>query len=125
MTGEAFLADTHVILWSVNDDSRLHPRHRQVLASSAVVYASAASIWEIAIKMGIGKLDAPADLASLLPRMQFTPLAVTFAHAQKVASLPRLHGDPFDRLLIAQAQVENLAILTTDTMFARYDVAVA
>lgn len=75
--------------------------------------------------MGIGKLNAPADLASLLPRMQFTPLAVTFEHAQQVASLPRLHGDPFDRLLIAQAQVENLAVLTADPMFARYEVTVA
>lgn len=125
MTGEAFLADTHIILWSVNDDPRLSARHREILASSATVYASAASIWEIAIKIGIGKLNAPADLAALLPRMQFTPLAITFEHAQQVASLPRLHGDPFDRMLIAQAQVENLAILTADPMFARYDIALA
>lgn len=57
--------------------------------------------------------------------MQFTPLAITIEHAQRVAELPRHHGDPFDRLLIAQAQIENLSILTADPLFARYDVALA
>jgi PIN domain nuclease of toxin-antitoxin system len=125
VTGEAFLADTHVILWSINDDPRLRPAHREILASSAVVYASAASVWEIAIKQSIGKLDVPSDLGLLLPRMQFTPLAITIEHAQRVADLPRHHGDPFDRLLIAQAQIENLSILSIDPLFSRYDVALA
>lgn len=125
MTGEAFLADTHIILWSINDDPRLKRAHREVLASSALVYASAASVWEIAIKQSIGKLDVPTDLGFLLPRMQFTPLAITIEHAQRVAELPRHHGDPFDRLLIAQAQIENLSILTADPLFARYDVVLA
>ncbi|WP_406871399.1 type II toxin-antitoxin system VapC family toxin [Aminobacter sp. P9b] len=125
MTGEAFLADTHIILWSINDDPRLRPAHRKILASSAIVYASAASVWEIAIKQNIGKLDTPTNLDVLLPRMQFTPLAITIEHAQRVAGLPRHHGDPFDRLLIAQAQTENLSILTADPLFSHYDVALA
>ncbi|GAA2864180.1 PIN domain nuclease of toxin-antitoxin system [Aminobacter niigataensis] len=125
MTGEAFLADTHIILWSINDDPRLRPAHRKILASSTIVYASAASVWEIAIKQNIGKLDAPINLDVLLPRMQFTPLAITIEHAQRVAGLPRHHGDPFDRLLIAQAQTENLSILTADPLFSHYDVALA
>jgi PIN domain nuclease of toxin-antitoxin system len=125
VSGEAFLADTHVLLWSINDDPRLRSAHRDILASSAIVYASAASVWEIAIKQSIGKLDVPTDFGFLLPRMQFTPLAITIEHAQKVTELPRHHGDPFDRLLIAQAQAEKLSILTADPAFARYDVALA
>ncbi|MER8466032.1 type II toxin-antitoxin system VapC family toxin [Mesorhizobium sp. M1396] len=125
MTVGPFLADTHIILWSISDDLRLSEQHRAILASEAVVFASAASIWEIAIKRSIGKLAAPDDLPTLLPRMQFQPLAVTLQHADAVSGLPHHHGDPFDRLLIAQAQLENLTILTSDRHFARYDVALA
>ncbi|CCV06314.1 conserved hypothetical protein [Mesorhizobium metallidurans STM 2683] len=124
MTVGPFLADTHVILWSISDDRRLSEHHRAILASEAVVFASAASAWEIAIKRSIGKLNVPDDLTTLLPKMQFQPLAVTFQHANAVGGLPH-HGDPFDRLLIAQAQVEKLSILTADPHFARYDVALA
>ena len=125
MTVGPFLADTHIILWSISDDRRLSEQHRAILASDAVVFASAASVWEIAIKRSIGKLNAPDDLPTLLPRMQFQPLAVTLQHANAVGGLPHHHGDPFDRLLIAQAQVENLTILTSDPHFARYGVALA
>ncbi|MER8575693.1 type II toxin-antitoxin system VapC family toxin [Mesorhizobium sp. M1338] len=125
MTVGPFLADTHIILWSISDDLRLSEQHRAILASEAVVFASAASVWEIAIKRSIGKLAAPDDLPTLLPRMQFQPLGVTFQHANAVGGLPRHHGDPFDRLLIAQAQLENLTILTADPHFSRYDVALA
>ncbi|MBN9222810.1 MAG: type II toxin-antitoxin system VapC family toxin [Mesorhizobium sp.] len=125
MTAGPFLADTHIILWSISDDRRLSEHHRAILASEAVVFASAASIWEIAIKRSIGKLSTPEDLPALLPRMRFQELAVTFRHAHAVSDLPAHHGDPFDRLLIAQARAENLTILTSDTHFARYDVALA
>ncbi|TSE11805.1 type II toxin-antitoxin system VapC family toxin [Mesorhizobium intechi] len=125
MTDGPFLADTHIILWSISDDPRLNQHHRTILASEAVVFASAASVWEIAIKRSIGKLDAPDDLPTLLPRMRFQPLGVTLQHANAVAGLPHHHGDPFDRLLIAQAQVEDLIILTSDPHFARYNVALA
>ena len=125
MTTGPFLADTPIILWSISDDRRLSEQHRDVLTSDAVVYASAASVWEIAIKRSIGKLEAPDDLPALLPRMRFQPLAVTLRHAHAVGDLPPHHGDPFDRLLIAQAQLENLTILTSDSHFARYEVALA
>ena len=123
MTTGPFLADTHIILWSISDDRRLSEQHRAILDSDAVVFASAASVWEIAIKRSIGKLQAPNDLPTLLPRMRFQPLAVTLQHAHAVGDLPPHHGDPFDRLLIAQAQIENLTILTSDSHFTRYDVA--
>ncbi|AZO38858.1 PIN domain-containing protein [Mesorhizobium sp. M2A.F.Ca.ET.037.01.1.1] len=125
MTTGPFLADTHIILWSISDDRRLSEQHRAILNSEAVVFASAASVWEIAIKRSIGKLQAPDDLPALLPRMRFQPLAVTLLHAHAVGDLPSHHGDPFDRLLIAQAQIENLTILTSDSHFARYNVALA
>jgi PIN domain nuclease of toxin-antitoxin system len=125
MTLGPFLADTHVILWSISDDRRLSEHYRAILASEAVVFASAASVWEIAIKRSIGKLNVPDDLTTLLPRMRFQPLAITLQHANAVGSLPHHHGDPFDRLLIAQAQMEKLSILTADPHFARYDVALA
>ena len=125
MTAGPFLADTHIILWSIADDRRLSEQHRTILASDAVVFVSAASVWEIAIKRSIGKLNAPEDLPTLLPRMQFQPLTVTLQHANAVAGLPHHHSDPFDRLLIAQAQVANLIILTSDPHFARYNVALA
>ncbi|ESY75490.1 type II toxin-antitoxin system VapC family toxin [Mesorhizobium sp. B283B1A] len=123
MTVGPFLADTHIILWSISDDRRLSEHHRAILASEAVVFVSAASVWEIAIKRSIGKLDAPDDLPVLLPRMRFQPLAITLQHANAVGDLLRHHGDPFDRLLIAQAQIEKLTIMTSDPHFARYDVA--
>lgn len=125
MTVARFLADTHIILWSISDDKRLSDHHRAILASDAVVFASAASVWEIAIKRSIGKLKAPDDLPALLPRMRFQELPVTFQHAHAVGNLPSHHGDPFDRLLIAQARAESLTILTSDAHFARYDVALA
>jgi PIN domain nuclease of toxin-antitoxin system len=125
MTIGPFLADTHIILWSISDDRRLSEHYRAILASEAVVFASAASVWEIAIKRSIRKLEAPDDLPALLPRMRFQPLAVTFQHAHAVGDLPTHHGDPFDRLLIAQAQIENLTILTSDSHFSRYEVALA
>lgn len=123
MTDGGFLADTHVILWSIADDKRLSSKYREILDSDAIVFASAASVWEIAIKRAIGKLEAPDNLAALLPRMRFLPLNVTTEHAQAVASLPLHHGDPFDRLLIAQARLEGLTLMTVDPRFPHYGVA--
>lgn len=120
-----FLADTHIILWSIADDERLSTPHREILASDAIIFASAASVWEIAIKRAIGKLEAPDNLAALLPRMRFLALNVTTEHAQAAAALPLHHGDPFDRLLIAQARLEGLTLMTVDRRFAAYDVALA
>ena len=122
---EAYLADTHVLLWSLADDPRLNDVHRAILGSHAVVYASAASVWEISIKKALGKLEAPDNLPDLLPRMRFRPLPISIEHAAAVARLPRFHGDPFDRLLVAQATLEDLTLLTVDTLLASYDVRTA
>jgi PIN domain nuclease of toxin-antitoxin system len=87
------------------------------------VLVSAASTWEIAVKQSVGKLRIPDDLEDQLRGARFVPLAVTVAHGLAVASLPFHHRDPFDRLLVAQAQLENLTIVTRDPRIAAYDVS--
>jgi PIN domain nuclease of toxin-antitoxin system len=117
------LVDTHVVLWHVLDDARLGPGPTAAIEDSeAEVLVSVASFWEIAIKSALGKLEAPDDLPALVESLGFEVLAVTSEHAWAVRNLPHHHRDPFDRLLIAQAQVERLPILTADPVFSRYDV---
>jgi PIN domain nuclease of toxin-antitoxin system len=117
------LLDTHVLLWWLADDPELGESGREVIAAPENLIAfSAASIWEIRIKEGIGKLDLPADFADALARQPFEPLAVTVAHVHALRELPLLHRDPFDRLLIAQARVEGMKILTRDIAIPQYDV---
>jgi PIN domain nuclease of toxin-antitoxin system len=93
-------------------------------AENAEVLVSVASFWEIAIKAALGKLEAPDDLPERAERLGFELLPVTVEHAWQVRSLPHHHGDPFDRLLIAQASVERVPIVTADLAFADYDVSV-
>jgi PIN domain nuclease of toxin-antitoxin system len=119
------LVDSHVLLWHVLDDPRLGPEPTAAIeANDSQVYVSTASIWEIAIKAGLGKLDAPDDLPARCESLGFELLAVTVDHAWRVRSLPHHHGDPFDRLLIAQAQAERLPIVTADPAFREYDVTI-
>ncbi len=122
MINVRYLADTHILLWALADDHRLAERHRTILTSDAVVFASAVSIWEIAIKKSLGKLKVPDQLVSLLAPAGFRGLDIKMSHADAVAHLPFHHSDPFDRLLIAQGQLENLTILTVDKLFQHYDV---
>lgn len=93
-------------------------------AVDAEVLVSTASLWEIAIKAALGKLDVPDDFPAQVEQLGFHPLSVTADHAWLVRRLPHHHRDPFDRLLIAQAQIERLPIVTADTAFDAYDVAV-
>lgn len=121
------LLDTQPLLWFLIDDQRLKPAARELLADSRNdVFVSAASVWEIAIKVGCGKLTVPPDIATWLPAQlstaRLTPLPISAFHAAAVERLPAHHADPFDRLLIAQAAAENLTIVTRDTQFQRYDV---
>jgi PIN domain nuclease of toxin-antitoxin system len=120
------LLDTHVWLWWQADDNRLGPTARRYIATAREIRFSAASAWEIAIKCAIGKLTLPknADIESELERDGFVPLSVDIAHADAVRTLPALHRDPFDRLLVAQALVEGLTIVTGDPDLTRYDVPV-
>jgi PIN domain nuclease of toxin-antitoxin system len=117
------LLDTHTLLWWLADDSRLDARARKAIARTSHVAVSAVSAWEIAIKRAIGGLTAPDDLEAELARHEFAPLPITFAHALRIGELPKLHRDPFDRMLVAQAQVEDLVLVTRDREIARYDVA--
>jgi PIN domain nuclease of toxin-antitoxin system len=117
------LLDTHIVLWAVLDDPRLPTRLRDALGT-AELFVSAASVWEVAIKTGLGKLDVPETLWDNVRAAGVTPLPVTWVHAQGVRALPAHHNDPFDRLLIAQALAEGHVLASLDTQIARYDVDV-
>ena len=116
------LLDTHVLLWWLDDVPLGRKAHDAISRASNVVCVSAASAWEIGVKVAIGKLRVPDDLEARLHDERFVPLPVTMAHGLGVASLPRLHGDPFDRLLVAQARHEGLTLVTRDERLAGYGV---
>lgn len=104
---------------------RLSVAARDVLSAGVVpAYVSAASIWEIAIKRASGKLRVPDDLLEKVAAARFGELGVSFKHANLAGSLPAHHGDPFDRMLVAQAQSEGLTLVTSDARIAAYDVPV-
>jgi PIN domain nuclease of toxin-antitoxin system len=115
------LLDTHVFLWLMRGDVRLRTKARTLIAEAEQVYVSAATIWEIAIKARLGKLEADVDKAIAEIRSNgFEELPVYARHARLVAGLPKHHGDPFDRLLVAQAQADTLRLLTADPHIMRY-----
>lgn len=117
------LVDTHVLIWAVLDDPALPVRFAEALADPAAeVHVSAVSVWEVAIKRGLGKLAVPPDLFDQVAQAGCLPLPVTWEHARAVEALPPHHGDPFDRMLIAQAQVEGLVLVTADRQFRAYDL---
>jgi PIN domain nuclease of toxin-antitoxin system len=120
------LLDTHVWLWWQAGDARLGAQTRLLLQRASEVRFSAASAWEIAIKVAIGKLTLPtdADIGAELAHSGFLALPVEIEHAEAVRHLPSLHGDPFDRLLVAQARVEGLTLVTADRQLAAYGVTV-
>lgn len=115
------LLDTHIFIWTVIDDPRLKPTTKQLMERAQRIFVSAASMWEIAIKTRLGKIDAdPEKLADAIAASGFVELPVLVAHAAGVAKLPLYHTDPFDRLLIAQAIFEPLKLLTADTVLEQY-----
>jgi len=117
------LIDTHIFLWLISDSKKLKPTAKRVIAEADAVYVSAASIWEISIKLALKKIKAnPDDLADAITRAGLIELPVTAKHAAKVATLPFYpgHNDPFDRLLAAQALTEPLLLLTDDAQLASY-----
>jgi PIN domain nuclease of toxin-antitoxin system len=115
------LLDTHVFIWFVTDSRRLKASARNLLDAADSAYVSAASIWEIAIKASIGKLEGDAvAFAEAIESSGFHELPVTADHAVRVARLPRHHGDPFDRLLLAQALAEPLTLVTADATLRAY-----
>ncbi|MBE3587427.1 MAG: type II toxin-antitoxin system VapC family toxin [Thermoanaerobacteraceae bacterium] len=123
------LLDTPVFLWWITDNPQLSPLAREIIGSGEnELFLSAASGWEMAIKAKLGKLQLPDGIHSFIADQlvinNFTALPIQMSHALHVYTLPDYHRDPFDRLLIAQAQVEDLPILTADQQIARYPVKV-
>lgn len=119
------LLDTHILLWWLQDSRELVREARALIeAPDHLVYVSAASVWEVAIKAAIGKIRI--DLAAFdaaVGASMFTPLSIAARHAIAAAQLPPLHRDPFDRMLVAQSQAEGLQIVTHDPVIARYGPA--
>ena len=123
------LLDTHCWLWWIAEPRRLGGRSRRLIADKGNdILLSAASSWEIAIKYSIGKLVLPEPPEEFVPkrlaRDSISPLPVEHFHALHVANLPRHHNDPFDRLLIAQAQLERISVMTIDRLFEPYDIEI-
>lgn len=119
----SFLLDTHILLWFLENDSKLSNQVREVITNPKnLIFVSAISAWEISIKQSLGKLIAPSNLEEALRFSSLEVLAMTLVHGIKVADLPMHHKDPFDRMLIAQALVEGLTIITVDHKFKFYDV---
>jgi PIN domain nuclease of toxin-antitoxin system len=119
------LVDTHVLLWWLTDDSSLSATAGSAIADpDNELLVSVASLWEIAIKRSLGKLTAPDDLPDRISDEGFSRLSLGASHAWEVGRLPMHHRDPFDRLLVAQALVERLPVITADPRFQPYGVDV-
>jgi PIN domain nuclease of toxin-antitoxin system len=114
------LLDTHLLLWALSAPSKLSKRARQRIDSSEV-FVSAACIWEVSIKSALGKLEAdPAEVLAGVEPAGFNHLNIVAEHAAEVVKLPPIHKDPFDRLLVAQARVEPMILLTDDEVLRGY-----
>lgn len=118
------LLDTHVVLWWRTDSRRLGRSVRRAIATADIVWVSAVSGWEVAIKQGLGKLHLADSFRSMVQASDFLELPVTLRHAEELVTLARHHTDPFDRMLIAQAQIEGATVVTHDRQFEPYDVSI-
>ncbi|MEQ8815175.1 MAG: type II toxin-antitoxin system VapC family toxin [Thalassobaculum sp.] len=120
------LLDTHILIWAMSTPDRLSPAVREALtAPGNDVLVSAASAWELSIKHALGRIVFPlAELAELLDRMGLEALPISVAHAVAAGALPRHHNDPFDRMLVAQARLNDLLLVTEDAMIRRYDAPI-
>jgi PIN domain nuclease of toxin-antitoxin system len=121
------LLDTHALLWWLDGDRRMSRKTRQLIGNpQTTVLVSAASAWEITTKYRLGKLpgaaEVAADVMACVQDQAFTPLDITLAHAQRAGLLPGPHRDPFDRMLIAQAQSEDIPLVSIETVFDPYGV---
>jgi PIN domain nuclease of toxin-antitoxin system len=122
------LVDSHALLWWLDDDRRLSRRARQTIADGeTAIFVSVASVWEIAIKRALGQLNDPSDaiprLPSILADRGMATLPIEAVHAIDAASLPPLHRDPFDRMIVAQSRIEGFPVVTNDAAIRAYGVA--
>lgn len=125
---ERYLIDTNVLIWMLLDDSKITDAARMIIESDVDIYVSDVSLWEIAIKVNIGKLE----LAGTIPGIEkecacpgFDKLEIRSSHFECLRTLPLIHKDPFDRLIISQAKVEGLTLITADQIIPNYDIKVA
>ena len=117
MTGDV-LIDTHFVLWLRREPQKLTAAERQILRASSTVFVSAVSLWEIAMLLGRGRIAGNDQLLDIPPGLDWLPIRPN--HCKALAALPRLHGDPFDRMLVAQAQSEQTPLLTRDLTMRNY-----
>ncbi|MET8330042.1 type II toxin-antitoxin system VapC family toxin [Streptomyces sp. NPDC005181] len=118
------LLDTRVVMWWLDDSSKLSPKVKDLLDTDPGAYVSAVSPWEITIKQFLGTFEGPGDLAEQVRDLHFAGLPITAAHGVRAGRLPMLHTDPFDRMLIAQAQAEGMVLVTRNKWIPQYDVQV-
>ena len=118
------LLDTHTLLWWLQNDNKLSKNARELVGMAEnQVFVSLASLWEITLKVSLGRLDFPVHaMANQLEVNAFEPLTIDLPHLVELSQLPMLHNDPFDRMLIAQARAENLLLITKDGEISRYPV---
>ena len=116
------LLDSHAFIWWIDDDERLGTKARQAIESAEKVFVSVVSVWELGIKKAAGKIEIRVDLAEAAEESGFEILDCRLAHAQLAPTLPLHHKDPFDRMLLAQAMVERLRIMSQDGAFADYEI---
>jgi PIN domain nuclease of toxin-antitoxin system len=118
------LLDTHVFLWWLEEHRRITPSLRTSIGSSSRVFVSAASAWEAAIKASLGKLRIPGSFEQGVEACGFDKLRIEFRHAERAGRLPAHHGDPFDRMLVAQAMSERLTLVSADRQLEPYEVPI-
>lgn len=115
------LLDTHALIWALENNPTLsHAAREAIVDGHNLVFVSAVSVWEISIKRALGKLRAPDNVIEEVNLHRFTPLGISLAHADLAGQLPALHQDPFDRMLVAQATLEKLTIVTRDENIQQY-----
>lgn len=119
------LLDTHVLLWWLDTHKDIPKKSLEAIKHGQnIIFVSAATAWEISIKRALGKLNAPHELEEALEACRFLQLPISVQHAGVAGELPRHHDDPFDRMLVAQTQVENLTMITHDSQMSRYGIPI-
>jgi len=117
------LLDTHALLWALSDDERLsETAHGLIIDASNEIMVSVVSAWEMAVKQALGKLQVPTDLERVIAEAGFVQRLTTFSDCRRLATLPAIHRDPFDRMLVAQALEDGIPIVTRDETIAQYQV---
>ena len=117
------LLDTHILLWWLEDNPLLNQKARTAIRNGRnLVFVSAATTWEASIKKALGKLKVPKDLDIIIKDERFLHLPISLYHGQIAGQLPSIHRDPFDRMLVAQAQAEDMVLVTGDKNIMKYDV---